>query len=78
LLERTRATETQTRKSRFSRYQNVKEIFRVNNPEQWQGKYLLLVDDVVTTGATLEACAVALAQIPGARISVVCIAAALI
>jgi ComF family protein len=76
ILLRTTATETQTRKSRFRRYQNVREIFKVNNPLYWAGKHLLLVDDVVTTGATLESCVHALSAIPRVRISIACIAAA--
>jgi ComF family protein len=78
LLARTRATETQTRKSRFSRHENVKEVFRVEFPDQWQGKHLLLVDDVITTGATLESCIQALRVIQGVKISVVCIATAML
>jgi ComF family protein len=78
LLLRIKATETQTRKSRFSRYQNVKEIFTVTSPLEWTGRHLLLVDDVITTGATLESCIQALAVIPGVRVSVACIAAAII
>ncbi|MCX6269049.1 MAG: phosphoribosyltransferase family protein [Bacteroidetes bacterium] len=78
LLTRTKATETQTRKSRFSRYQNVNEIFTVNSPQDWAGKKLILVDDVITTGATLESCILALNAIPGVRISIVCIASAMI
>ena len=75
LLARTVATETQTRKSRFSRYQNVRDIFSVSSPETWCGKHLLLVDDVITTGATLESGIIALHTIPDVRISVVSIAA---
>ena len=78
LLSRIKATETQTRKSRFSRYQNVKEIFTVQSPYEWKGKYLMLVDDVITTGATLESCIQALNVIPEVRISVACIATAMI
>ncbi len=78
LLSRIKSTETQTRKSRFSRYQNVKEIFSTETPQNWSGKHLMLVDDVVTTGATLESCIRALKVIPGVRVSVVCIAAAII
>ena len=78
LLERTKATDTQTRKSRFSRYQNVKEIFTVNSPQEWKGKHLLLVDDVITTGATLESCILAMQVIPEVRISIACIATAMI
>jgi len=78
LLMRTKSTETQTRKSRFSRYQNVREIFSVNGTQDWKGKHLMIVDDVITTGATLESCIQALNTIPGIRISVACIATAMI
>lgn len=78
LLVRSKATETQTKKSRFSRYQNVKEIFEVNCPEAWKGMHLLLVDDVVTTGATIESCVQALAEINDVTISVACIATAMV
>lgn len=78
LLTRTKATETQTRKSRFSRYLNVKEIFAVTSLHQWSGKHIILVDDVVTTGATLESCIQALTVIPEVKISVACIATAMI
>ena len=76
LLARIRANDTQTRKSRFGRYQNVKEIFSLNDPGCYEGKHLLLVDDVITTGATLESCIIALQKIPSVRISVACIASA--
>jgi predicted amidophosphoribosyltransferase len=51
------ATTTQTRKGRIERWQNMEGKFLLTDPEQIRGKTLLLVDDVVTTGATLEACA---------------------
>lgn len=57
LMVRTKASETQTRKSRLQRWLNVSTIFVVPAPEKVEGKRILLVDDVVTTGATLEACA---------------------
>jgi len=78
LLKRIKATETQTRKSRFSRYQNVKDIFLVDSPAQWKGQHLILVDDVVTTGATLESCIRALKAIPEVKISIACLATAMI
>lgn len=55
-IERKKATETQTRKSRFSRWENVEEVFCVNEPRSFDHKHVLLVDDVITTGATIEAC----------------------
>jgi ComF family protein len=63
-------TETQTKKHRTERWENVAESFKVNDPGILQGKHVLLVDDVITTGATLEACAQAMAIIPGLRISI--------
>ena len=57
LLRRIKVSETQTRKSRLDRWLNVSNIFEVPKPELAVGKRVLLVDDVVTTGATLEACA---------------------
>lgn len=53
---RTEHTETQTKKSRVERWQNMEGKFELVNSEKLQNKHLLLVDDVVTTGATLEAC----------------------
>jgi ComF family protein len=71
---RTIASETQTRKSRFARFENVKEIFHVTQPAELEHKHLLLVDDVITTGSTLEACVTVLLQVPGVRVSVAAIA----
>ncbi|MEM1136797.1 MAG: phosphoribosyltransferase family protein [Bacteroidota bacterium] len=56
VLERKKDTKTQTQKGRFERWMNVNEIFSVIKPEVLKGKHILLVDDVVTTGSTLEAC----------------------
>ena len=55
-LTRTVKTETQTRKSKLGRWQNVSEVFQVSDPNQIRDKHVLLVDDVITTGATIEAC----------------------
>jgi ComF family protein len=68
---RTAFTETQTRKGRIARWQNMENKFVVLQPEKISGKSLLLVDDVVTTGATLEACGNALLQAGDVRLSVV-------
>jgi ComF family protein len=70
-LIRIRATETQTRKDRSKRWQNVANSFSVKDPSKLRGAHLLLVDDVITTGATLEACCAALEAAGPARISIV-------
>ena len=63
-------TTTQTKKSADERHKNVKDIFEVRFADELKGKHVLLVDDVLTTGATLESCAHQLENIPGIKISV--------
>jgi ComF family protein len=67
---RTERTESQTKKSRIERWQNMEGKFKVMDSTSLEGKHILLVDDVVTTGATLEACGQALLQVPGLRLSI--------
>lgn len=67
-------TTTQTRKNRFERWQNVEGIFGVNNPKDFFGKHILLVDDVVTTGSTLEACAYQLLILENTKVSIATLA----
>ena len=62
-------TETQTHKSAEERFKNVKDIFEVHFADELKGKHVLLIDDVLTTGATLESCAHQLESIPGITIS---------
>jgi ComF family protein len=69
-LKRIKDTETQTSKSRFSRWENVKDVFAVENKEQLRNKRVLLADDIITTGATMEACIHALHAVPVASVSV--------
>ena len=76
LIVRTRQTETQTHKGRAARWENMQDVFGCTSPEAFQGKHILLVDDVMTTGATLVACADALLGIPNLRISVLTLALA--
>ena len=68
-VTRERFTETQTRKHRTERWENVHESFAVRNSETLRNKHLLLVDDVVTTGATLEACGTVILKSTNARLS---------
>ncbi|MBI9054587.1 MAG: ComF family protein [Bacteroidales bacterium] len=75
-LIRAIATETQTRKSRFERWENVDSIFQITNKKSLIGKHVLLVDDVVTTGSTLEACANAVLQIENTKVSIATMAVA--
>lgn len=70
------ATETQTRKGRTQRWENVSDTFSVLNPEELEGRHILLVDDVITTGATLEACGSELLKIKNARLSIATLAIA--
>ena len=73
---RQKFTETQTRKHRTERWENVEESFAVKNPGALNGKNILLIDDVITTGATLEACAQTMLKIPGINISLATLAIA--
>jgi ComF family protein len=73
---RKKETETQTKKSRFRRWQNVAEVFDATDPGSMEMKHILIVDDVITTGATLESCIHAFSSIHGIRISVATIAVA--
>lgn len=59
-LLRSKRTGTQTKKGRYGRAENMKTVFSIAGPEAIAGKHILLVDDVMTTGATLEACGIAL------------------
>ena len=55
---------------------NVENIFAVADAEQIKGKHILLVDDVVTTGSTLEACAQLILEVEGAKVSIATLACA--
>ncbi len=73
---RKKNTETQTRKSTFERWENVDGIFELRSSEHLQGKHVLVVDDVLTTGATTVACVSALMEVQGIRISILTLAVA--
>lgn len=73
-LIRTKYTSSQTNKSRKERFENVMQAFHILYPEKLEGKHVLLVDDVLTTGATLEAGAVKILEVPNTKISFATIA----
>jgi ComF family protein len=66
-------TETQTRKGRIERWKNVEGKFVLTDPASIAGKHILLVDDVITTGATLESCGSELLKAENTRLSVACL-----
>lgn len=75
-LERARFTDTQTRRSVYNRWENVQEIFTVTDSSLLEGKHILMVDDVVTTGSTLSAAAAVVLAVPGTSVSLFSIAVA--
>ena len=69
-----KANTTQTRKGIFDRWMNARDLFLQKNPELFKEKHILLIDDVLTTGATLDAVAQSLLQSQGIKISVLTLA----
>ncbi|MBQ8336397.1 MAG: ComF family protein [Bacteroidaceae bacterium] len=69
-VTRKKANETQTHKSRDERWKNVEGIFELTRPELIDGKHILLIDDILTTGATLTSCAATIQQGCNCRISI--------
>ena len=77
-LSRITVSVTQTKRSRYDRWTNVEGIFSVNDSEMLKGKHILLVDDVITTGSTIESCSNELLKVEGVKVSVVALAFAII
>lgn len=73
-MQRNVYTETQTNKNRMERWKNVENVFSVTKPELLANKHILLVDDILTTGATLEVCANTILQATSCKVSVVTLA----
>ncbi len=73
-IKRLSATDTQTHMNRIERWQNMQGRFQIQNPADLANKHVLLVDDVVTTGATLEACGQALLTAGNLRLSIATLA----
>jgi len=76
IIVRTEYTSSQTNKSNVERFENVKMAFSVIQPDLIKNKHILLVDDVLTTGATLEACISKLLEVEGCKVSVTVLAIA--
>jgi ComF family protein len=74
VLVRNKETSTQTKKKKYERWENVEGIFSLTDHSLFAGKHVLLVDDVVTTGATIEAAWLALSEVKDLKLSVASIA----
>lgn len=76
IIMRTDQTGSQTKHGRYERWENVKNLFLVPDPELITGKHILVVDDVITTGSTMEACINVLHEAGEVKVSLVALAAA--
>ncbi len=73
-VTRTIFTETQTHENRINRWQNMDGVFSVTNTNKIDGKHILLIDDVITTGATLEACGSEILKTKNTKLSIATVA----
>jgi len=76
IIRRAIKTGSQTKRGRYERWENVKSLFFVPDPEVVMGRHILVVDDVITTGSTMEACVNALHEAGEVKVSLVALAAA--
>jgi ComF family protein len=76
ILKRVALSDTQTRRSRYDRWLNVEGIFDIADNREIEGKHLLVIDDVITTGSTIEACATELLKVKDVNVSVLALAVA--
>lgn len=75
VLRRGVETKSQINKSRLERYENMKDVFFVDKPEGLSEQRIVIVDDTLTTGATLESCVLALNDVGVENVSIIAIAA---
>lgn len=76
LLKRARAASSQTRLERWTRIENIKDVFVLEQSSNLSGNHILLIDDVITTGSTAESCLLRFSGIPGVRLSFAALACA--
>ncbi len=76
-VERTIFTQSQTNKTRIDRWQNMEGVFALANADSIASKHVLLIDDIMTTGATLEACGYEILQAPNTKLSIITVAFAI-
>jgi ComF family protein len=74
ILKRVAHNPSQTTVTKYERWENVKDIFKLIKPSRIEGRHVLLVDDVLTTGATIEACLKQLLTVDGCSVSVATLA----
>jgi ComF family protein len=70
VIIRRKSTESQTRKGRTDRWKNMQSKFEIINADRIIDRHVMIVDDVITTGATVEACGLELLKVRGVRLSI--------
>ncbi len=75
-LKRKNHNNTQTNKGLFNRWTNVNSIFCIENPQKIANKHVLLIDDVITSGSTIEACAQQVLTVTNTKVSIATLAIA--
>ena len=73
-IRRVKSNETQTHKQLYERWENVQDVFALTATAHLEGKHVLLIDDVITTGSTIGVCAETLLTVPGIHVSILGIA----
>jgi len=74
VLCRVDESKSQTKKSRYNRFSQIEDAFKVNKGFNLENEHLILIDDIVTTGATISACIQQLESFKNIKLSILCIA----